>query len=125
MRNARRKVAVCHTHFDRVAIAQACHKYGIAAQNFSRLDSARVARRTWIDCAWKGYGLSPVSKMLGFEFKHHDALEDAKASAHILIKACEVKALDIEGWLSRVRGPIIPSVGSTSEAITRVENPEG
>lgn len=120
------KVAVCHTHFDRVAIAQACRRYEIATPNCNWLDSARVARRAWIDCAWKGYGLSPISKMLGFEFKHHDALEDAKASAHILIKACEVKALDIDGWLSRVRGPIIPSVGGgSSHAITRVGNPEG
>lgn len=118
------KVAVCHTHFDRVAISQACRRYEIAVPNCSWLDSARVARRTWIDCAWKGYGLSPVSKMLGFQFKHHDALEDAKASAHILIKACKETGLDIDGWLSRVRGPIIPGVGGGSAAIRREGDPD-
>ena len=62
--------------------------------------------------------------MLGFQFNHHDALEDAKASAHILIKACKEKGLDIDGWLSRVRGPIIPGVGG-STGIRQKGNPDG
>ena len=51
------------------------------------LDSARVARRTWENLAWKGYGLYNVCQYLGYEFAHHDALEDAKAAGHILINA--------------------------------------
>ena len=68
------RVVVCHTHFDRVAMHQAAHKYGIDAPECSWLDSSRVARRSWADCAYKGYGLSAVCRMLGYEFKHHDAL---------------------------------------------------
>jgi len=44
------------------------------------LDTARVARRTWDAVARKGYGLANLASMLGIEFKHHDALEDAKAT---------------------------------------------
>ena len=49
-------VAVCHTHFDRVATHQACHRYGIEIPQISWLDSARVARRTWNECSSRGYG---------------------------------------------------------------------
>lgn len=120
-------VVVCHTHFDRVAIGQSFRKYKTEEPNCRWLDSARVARRTWEQCAWKGYGLSAVSKMLGYEFKHHDALEDAKAAAFLLLKASEEKELDIEGWLSRVDKPIVPKSysGSWTPHIKRDGNPEG
>ena len=80
-------VVVCHTHFDRVAMHQAAQRYRVNPPQSIWLDSARVARRTWSECAWKGYGLYNVCKMIGYDFKHHDALEDAKAAAQILIAA--------------------------------------
>ena len=58
-------VVVCHTHFDRVAMHQAAHRYSIDAPECTWLDSARIARRAWKECAWKGYGLYDVCKMLG------------------------------------------------------------
>lgn len=119
------KVVVCHTHFDRVAMNQAFQKYGANAPNCTWLDSARVARRTWTECAWKGYGLYPVCKMLGHEFRHHDALEDAKAAAHILLAASNEIGLDIDGWIKRVRQPIDPKASGTGSYIKREGNPEG
>ena len=50
-------IAVCHTHFDRVAIQQALEKYHIRNPICFWLDSARVARRAWKEFAWRGYGL--------------------------------------------------------------------
>ena len=93
------QVCVCHTHFDRVSIRQAFDKYEIRYPNCTWLDSARVARRTWENFAWKGYGLYNVCQSLGYEFAHHDALEDAKAAGHILINAINQSGLDIDGWL--------------------------
>ena len=119
------KVTVCHTHFDRVAIGQAFRKHNAAEVSCRWLDSAKVARRAWEECATQGYGLSAVSKRLGYKFQHHDALEDAKASAHILIRACEEKGLDVEGWLSRVGRPIIPNSGASATSVRRDGNPEG
>lgn len=119
------QVCVCHTHFDRVSIRQAFDKYEIRYPNCTWLDSARVARRTWEDLAWKGYGLYNVCKSLGYEFAHHDALEDAKAAGHILITAIDQSGLDIDGWLKRVEQPIDPTRLSTGRAIEREGNPEG
>lgn len=119
------KVVVCHTHFDRVALGQALRLCDAAELDCCWLDSARVARRAWEDCARRGYGLSALSEKLGYEFQHHDALEDAKAAAHVLMRACEETGLDIDGWLSRVGKPIFESAGSSSSEISREGNPEG
>jgi len=114
-------VCVCHNHFDRVAIRQAFDKYEIRHPNCTWLDSARVTRRAWEDLAWKGYGLYNVCKSLGYDFAHHDALEDAKAAGHILITAINRSGLDIDDWLKRVEQPIDP----TRLTIQREGNPEG
>ncbi len=120
-----KKVVVCHTHFDRVAMNQAAQRYNIIAPECTWLDSARVARRAWTDCAWKGYGLYDVCRMLGYEFRHHDALEDAKAAAHIFLAASNETGLDIDSWLKRIRQPIDPAASSSGSAIKRDGNPEG
>jgi len=99
----REQVVVCHTHFDRVALHQAVVRYGIEDVQCTWLDSARVARRTWQECAWKGYGLEKVCRIIGYDFKHHDALEDAKAAANVVLAASPAAGLDIDGWLRRVR----------------------
>jgi DNA polymerase III subunit epsilon len=118
-------VVVCHTHFDRVAMHQAAQRYRVNPPQSIWLDSARVARRTWSECAWKGYGLYNVCKMIGYDFKHHDALEDAKAAAQILIAAMKESELDLDNWLKRVRQPIDPTTASSGSAIRREGNPEG
>jgi DNA polymerase-3 subunit epsilon len=64
-----------------------------------------VARRAWEQFASKGYGLENVCSFLGYEFAHHDALEDAKAAAHILLAAIERTGMDVQGWLRRVEQP--------------------
>jgi len=115
------QIVVCHTHFDRVAIQQACAKYNLRMPTCTWLDSARITRRTWEQFAWSGYGLASVCAMLGYRFTHHDALEDAKAAAHIVLAAMEKTGIDLHGWLSRVEKPIDPS----SYNISREGNPDG
>jgi len=118
-------IAVCHTPFDRVAIQQTLEKHHIRKPICVWLDSARVARRAWKEFAWEGYGLHNICTTLGYEFKHHDALEDAKAAGHILLTAMARSGLDIEEWLKRVKQPIDPEQASSGGAIRRDANPEG
>lgn len=119
-----RTVVVCHTHFDRVALSQAFAKYDLHPIDAQWLDSARVVRRTWEEIAWSGYGLANVCRRIGYSFKHHDALEDAKAAGHVLLTACAVSKQDIGYWLRRVEQPIM---GATAyrDSIERDGNPEG
>jgi DNA polymerase-3 subunit epsilon len=120
-------VAASHTAFDRAAITRAAEKYEIHFRERVWLDTARVARRAWPEkYAKRGYGLANVASDLGIDFRHHDAGEDARAAAEILIRACEEASLDIDGWLRRVRQPISPvSSAGSFERTQREGDPEG
>jgi DNA polymerase-3 subunit epsilon len=89
------------------------------------LDSARVVRRTWKELAWKGYGLANVCSKIGYEFRHHDALEDAKATGYVLLAALQESQQDLDEWQRRVSQPIDPERSSSGKAIQRDGNPEG
>lgn len=115
------KITVCHTHFDRVSIRKAFNKYGIRHPENIWLDSARVARRAWKEFAWGGYGLCNICEKLEYKFKHHDALEDAKAAGYIMLTAMQQSCLDLEGWLKRVNQPISGQVIKQKRDV----NPEG
>jgi DNA polymerase-3 subunit epsilon len=118
-------ISVCHTHFDRVALARAFAKYKLGEISTLWLDSARVVRRTWKDLAWQGYGLKNVCRKIGYEFKHHDALEDAKAAGHVLLAAIHESKLDLETWVHRVNQPIDSPHPPHGATIHRDGNPEG
>ena len=36
---------------------------------------------------------------IGYEFKHHDAVEDAAAAAEVVLAACREQGVDIEHWV--------------------------
>ena len=118
------RISVCHGHFDRLALERACAKYGQIPLTTTWLDSARVARRAWKQFANRGYGLANISGEIGYHFKHHDALEDAKAAGHVLIAAIKETGLDLEQWLTRVTEPI-NSTGNAGGKISRTGSPDG
>ena len=123
----RTRVIVCHTHFDRLAIRQAFQKHRLSVPACMWLDSARVARRTWDEFARSGYGLKNVCDTLGYKFDHHDALEDAKAAAQVLLAAIAKTGLDLDGWLKRVELPISISTSARkgTSRVARDGDPEG
>lgn len=114
-------IVVSHMYFDRIAVSQAFNKHSLPVPECVWLDSACVARRTWQQFAYSGYGLYSICSFLGYEFQHHDALEDAKAAGYILNSAIEASGLNLESWLERVRKPINPH----SQVIAREGNTEG
>ena len=67
----------------------------------------------------RGYGLASICASIGYNFQHHDALEDAKAAGTILIAAMTHTGLDLDAWLTRVRQPI------DLQRSTREGNPDG
>ena len=97
-------VLVSHTSFDRVALDGAARKYGLRPLRTQWLDSAKIARRAWPERYGRsGYNLANVAADLGISFKHHDALEDARAAAEIVLYACQCTGLEIDGWLVQTR----------------------
>jgi DNA polymerase-3 subunit epsilon len=108
-------VVASHTAFDRVAIGRAHERYGISPPAWSWLDTASVSRRAWKDFADAGYGLEAVAAHCGIHFRHHDAGEDAKAAALVLLRAIDDTKFDVMGWQARVRQPIDPNRGHISQ----------
>jgi DNA polymerase-3 subunit epsilon len=104
-----------HTFYDRFAVGRACDACGHSFGETTWLDSAQVVRRAWPEKYGKtGYGLKNVAADLGIQFSHHDAAEDARAVAEIVIRASLECSLDVDGWAERVRRPIYgTSTGKT------------
>ncbi len=117
---------VSHTAFDRVALRQALGKYGLSAPQCRWLDSSLVARQTGAECACSGYGLESVCRLVGFDFVHHDAPEDAEAAGQVLLAASADSGIAVEEWLTRVRKPIRNGTSSRHTAPAGYEGkPEG
>jgi DNA polymerase III subunit epsilon len=103
------QIVACHTHFDRVALRQACGRHSLEPLSCNWLDTAQVARRAWRDVAHAGYGLSNLASRFGIEFQHHDALHDARTAGLILLRAIEDTGFNVEQWVERCRWSISPS----------------
>jgi DNA polymerase-3 subunit epsilon len=101
-----RRLVVCHTSFDRVALGRAADKYGLPTITCTWLDSAKVARRAWPKFAHRGYGLANVAGELGIAFRHHAAVEDARAAGEIVLRAIADTGRDLEDWLVRITQPL-------------------
>ena len=92
---------VSHTSFDRVALEMVADKYGLESLRVTWLDSAMVARRAWPRKYRSQWGLSKIAGDLGISFKHHDAVDDARAAAEIVLYAYRQSGSDIDEWLER------------------------
>jgi DNA polymerase-3 subunit epsilon len=119
------RIAVSHTGFDRVAIERAYEAIGLPAPRCTWLDSARVARRTWEDVAKRGYGLGPLCQRIGYSYQAHDALEDAKAAAMVLLAAMHESKTDVAGWVDLLSRPRPSNHTHTSPKIAAAGNPDG
>ncbi len=114
------QTVVSHTHFDRVALNQACQKYDIPNLSCQWLDTARVSRRTWEAFSKKGYGLKNLANYLGLKFEHHNAEQDARTAGLILIEAIRVSGISLNQWMKRVE-----SRNYQNSSIKRFGNSEG
>ena len=107
------QIVACHTHFDRVALAQACGKHSLDPLPCNWLDTARVARRAFSQFSRSGYGLANLAKHFGITFKHHDALHDARTAGLILLKAIERcyhkgRSVQASGYQAKVPSKVFP-----------------
>lgn len=93
---------VSHSSFDRQALERAAEKYGLELPPILWLDSGKIARATWPDrYGREGWALKKIAQDLKIEFRHHDALEDAMATAQILLHAHRESGLDVDDWLEQ------------------------
>jgi DNA polymerase-3 subunit epsilon len=79
---------VQHSNFDKAALNAACRAYRLPAPDLSWSDSVKIARQAWPEFKGNGgHGLGHLKTALGLEFQHHDAGEDARAAAEVVLHA--------------------------------------
>ncbi|MFZ4773952.1 MAG: exonuclease domain-containing protein [Terrimicrobiaceae bacterium] len=116
-------VVATYSHFDRVAINDALYLSDLPPIECKWLDVARVSRRAWPQFAQSGYNLANVTSTLGITFKHHNALEDAKAAGEVLLRAITETQLSPDEWVVRVTKPINPN--ETGSRVRQAGNSDG
>jgi DNA polymerase-3 subunit epsilon len=116
-------ITVSHTAFDRISLTRACCERRL---NVAWLDSARIARRAWPErYAQKGYGLAAIAWDLGIRFRHHDAGEDARVAAEIVLRASEKMHVGIEDWLIELGHGTHHRISEKRDPIKRYGNKGG
>jgi DNA polymerase-3 subunit epsilon len=87
---------VQHSRFDEKAFDAACKLSGQPVLKSVWFDSVKIARRAWPEFKGNGgHGLGHLKTALGLEFQHHDAGEDARAAAEVVLKAETVMGAEI------------------------------
>jgi DNA polymerase III subunit epsilon len=91
-------IVVSHTSFDCQAFRRAYDRFGLSPIRIRWLDSARIARHTWVQFSKSGYNLANVASHLGIEFRHHDALADSVTAGKIVVEACRLTNRRVQDW---------------------------
>lgn len=77
-----------HSGFDRSAIRAACATLDRQEPGWNWQNSVTVARAAWPELKGNGgHGLASLKQHLGLKFEHHDAGEDARAAAEVVLRA--------------------------------------
>ena len=86
-----------HSNFDKQAVNAACGFCGISAPDLRWSDSVTIARRAWPELKGNGgHGLANLKRTLNLKFHHHDAGEDARAAALVVLHAERHLAMPFE-----------------------------
>ena len=90
---------VQHSRYDERAMDAACQRYGLPRLTSYWADSVKIARAAWPELKGPGggHGLGNLKRALGLEFHHHDAGEDAKAAAQVVLLAEEITGKQTAG----------------------------
>jgi len=90
-------IVIQHSSFDKSAISAACSFHSEQMPHWIWSDSVRIARSAWPDLKGNGgHGLANLKTHLGLDFNHHDARDDARAAAQIVLRAEEQCGVSFE-----------------------------
>lgn len=93
------RITVAHSWFDKGALAAACRIGERPLIETNWLDSVRVAKQAWPQLG--SHRLNVLSRFLGIEHRHHDALSDARAAGMVILRAIEHTGIDLQGWMAK------------------------
>lgn len=90
---------VSHSGFDRQAFEQAADCHRLPSLDAMWVDSQQVGKFAWPE--YERWSLKWLARKLDIPLDHHDALEDARAAAEIVIRASQQSRMDIGEWWAR------------------------
>jgi DNA polymerase-3 subunit epsilon len=104
------RIVVAHGNFDRGALKNACAHHVLPAFACRWLDSVTIARRAWPHLRGEGggHGLANLARVFGVQFRHHDALEDARAAGLLTLRALDETGWTLEYCFGRAKPRIVP-----------------
>jgi DNA polymerase-3 subunit epsilon len=82
-----RQVVAHHASFDISVLRHSLDAYGISWPRLEYVCTRVLAKKVWTDLL--SYSLPVVANHCGIKFLHHDAEEDAVASAEVALRCCE------------------------------------
>jgi DNA polymerase-3 subunit epsilon len=92
--------------FDMSVIRYSLQRYKVAPRQLTYLCSARISKKVWPELPTTR--LEYLAEMLGIEFQHHNAQEDAKASAMVFVESLSKfygdsdEQIDLEKFISEL-----------------------
>ena len=122
-------ILISHSSFDRQALERATQKYSLRMPQVRWLDSGRIARAAWPERYGRdGWNLKKIAEDLGISFQHHEAVDDARVSAEIVLRACSDTGLGLDEWIRQAgyqqHAAVQSSGGTESGTNARGEPPE-
>ena len=95
---------VQHSRFDEHAINAACDLNGLPRPRLRWQNSVSIARAAWPELKGNGgHGLANLKQFLNLDFHHHDAGEDARAAALVVLRAQAVSTSIVVGEAVRIK----------------------
>ena len=92
MRSFSAQVVFAHNaRFDMGVLASSIATYGLPDLHFCYGDTVPLSVKLWPDM--ENHKLNTVAEALGFDFHHHQALDDARACAYIVRAALAERSL--------------------------------
>ena len=89
---------VSHSRFDERVISSACERLGLTMLTNPWMDSLVLAKRAWPN--EPSHSLPEITKKLGIHYNPHDAGEDARATAELVLRAARVIGIKrVNDWL--------------------------
>lgn len=94
--------------FDISVLRKTLELYNIEMPSFQYICTMKLSRNFY--CNLDNARLNTINNFLGYEFKHHDALEDAIACGNILLNICEELSSKAINEISKLVGVTLGSV---------------
>ncbi|WP_374578322.1 exonuclease domain-containing protein [Phenylobacterium sp.] len=107
-------IVVSHSQFDSAAMRAACRHHGVAEISARWVDSAVAARVAWPDLA--NHKLPTLAAEIGHQFRHHSAVEDARACGLVMLEALRRTGFDLLQWVDR---PAVQGVSLGAQSVQR------